>query len=93
MGYVVDHLAMVPHDALQLEKALQSFFVNSELLVAQAEVVQSFDTGGIVVQGNHVKLLQDALELITFSSSPTLAFSKSPFLKWQLPRLTKAAGL
>ena len=49
---------MVPHDALQLEKALQSFFVDSELLVAEAEVVQSFNTGGVVVQGDHVKLLK-----------------------------------
>ena len=66
MGYVVDHLAMVPHDALQLEKALQSFFVNSELLVAQAEVVQSFNTGGIVVQGDHVKLLKNGFRIFKF---------------------------
>ena len=36
-----DHLAVVPHDALQLEEPLEGLFVDSELFVAQSQVVQS----------------------------------------------------
>ena len=52
VGNLEHHLRVVPHDALELEEDLQTLLVPLELLVAQAEVVQGLNAGGVVVQSN-----------------------------------------
>ena len=43
---------MIPDDTLQLEEDLQTLLVPSELLVAEAKVVQGLDTRGIIVKSD-----------------------------------------
>ena len=43
---------MIPDDTLQLEEDLQTLLVPSELLVAEAKVVQGLDARGIIVKSD-----------------------------------------
>ena len=84
---------MVPHDALQLEKALQSFFVDSELFVAEPEVVQGFNTGGVVVQGNHVKLLKNGFRILAFVVRLHLGLLQVALLEVAVAEVDKGGGI
>ena len=55
--YVVDDLVVVPDDALQLEECLERLLVQGELLVAEAEVVESLHAGRVVLERHRVELL------------------------------------
>ena len=54
---MIDHFAVVPHDALQLEETLEGLLVEAKLLVREAEVVQGLHTGGVILQSHHIELL------------------------------------
>ena len=47
---------MISHDGLQLEEYFQCFLIESEFLVAKAEIVERFHARSIVVQRHRVKL-------------------------------------
>ena len=47
---------MVPDDGLQLEEALERVLVETELLVAEAEVVEGLHARRVVLQGHVVQL-------------------------------------